>query len=140
MAQRMREEESRSRLATTLVTAYALLALALASLGLHAVLSYWVAQRRREIGIRMAMGAGRGAILRNVLRGGVPAIAAGIAIGMAGSFAAARTIEAALYGVDPLRPQVHAAAALVIATAALLACIVPAWRAARLEPTVVLRE
>ncbi len=140
MAERMREEESRSRLATTLVATYALLALALATLGLYGVISYWVAQRRREIGIRLAVGAGRGAILRTILHGGVSAVGFGIVAGVVLAVASAGAIEAALYGTRPLQAPVFAVAAVTLALVALAACVVPAWRASRLEPSVVLRD
>jgi putative ABC transport system permease protein len=124
----------------TVVVAFASLALALASLGLYSVLSYGVSQRRREIGVRAALGADRRAIVGLVLREGVGVTAIGLAIGLAGAAALTRLMQAALFGVAPLDPASFALAPALLGIVALSAALVPAWRAARIDPAQALRE
>jgi len=99
---------------------------------------YSVAQRTREIGIRMAFGARRGDVLRMVIRQALGLAMTGIAVGMAGAYALARTISTLLYGVKPTDPATFAAVALVILAATLMASFIPAWRATRVDPMVAL--
>ena len=122
-----------------LVGAFAAAALVLACVGIYGVMAYAVATRRREIGIRLALGAVRAAIVRQVLVGGVRQLAAGLALGLVGAIVAARLLASELYGVGASDPAVLVATALTIAAAALLACWIPAWRAARRDPLESLR-
>jgi predicted permease len=123
----------------TLVGAFAALALLLAAAGLYGVLSYAVAQRSAEIGLRMALGAQRANVVRNVLRSAFSLAVVGLAIGVAGALGAARLIASFLYGVSPADPATFVAVAGVILGVALLASYVPARRAASVDPMTALR-
>jgi putative ABC transport system permease protein len=124
----------------TLVLAFAVLSMVLAAVGLFGVLSYVVAQRTSEIGIRVALGAQRVQILRLVLFDGLLPAGAGLILGLAGGVAASKMIRDLLYGVQPLDPSVFAAVALVLLAVAGTASVLPAWRASRLDPTQALRN
>jgi predicted permease len=123
----------------TLLLGFAILSLLLAGAGLFGVLSYVVAQRTSEIGIRMALGAERQLVMRNVLLDGLRPALFGLAFGLAASMGAARLIRSMLYGTQPLDPTVFAAVAATLLLVAALACMVPAWRASRLDPMQALR-
>jgi predicted permease len=127
------------RLKARLLTAYGALALVLAALGLYGVTAYSVARRRREIGIRMALGAGRRRILGTVLRGPLSQTVAGIAIGLPLALFATRAVESDLFGVSARNPLVLATAVLVLLASAATAAIVPALRATAVDPTQALR-
>jgi predicted permease len=122
-----------------LVLAFAALSLVLAAVGLYGVLSYLVAQRTAEIGVRMALGAQRGEVLRLVLAQGLRPAALGLAVGLAGGMAAANLIRGLLYGVQPFDVSVFVGVAGVLLGVAVLACVLPAWRASRLDPVRALR-
>jgi predicted permease len=122
-----------------LVGPFSVLALVLAVVGVYGVMSYAVSQRTHELAIRMALGAGRGEVLRLVLRQGVRITAAGLAVGLAGAFAATRALAGFLYQVSTFDPAVFAGVSLALAAAAMLACYLPALRAARREPGSALR-
>jgi putative ABC transport system permease protein len=124
----------------TLLGAFAGLALTLASIGLYGVLAYAVTQRSREIGLRMALGASAGNVTRLVVGHGVALTGAGLVVGIAGSWAATRALKNLLYGVSATDPLTFAAVAALLTSIALAACWIPARRAARLDPVVVLRE
>ena len=115
-------------------------ALLLAAFGLYGVLSYMVSQRRREIGVRVALGAGNRAVLTLVLGQGGLLVGAGVVIGLLVSAAANRVIESVLFGVRPVDPLTSAAVTMVVFGVGLLACWSPARRAARIDPMDVLRE
>lgn len=115
-------------------------ALLLAAFGLYGVLSYTVSQRRREIGVRLALGAGRSQVVRLVVRQAGALVAAGIVLGLAAAVAAGRIVESVLFGVTPADPLTIAAVTAVLIAVALLACWLPARRAARINPLDVLRE
>jgi ABC-type antimicrobial peptide transport system permease subunit len=134
------ESIRRPRLLAQLLGAFAGLALLLAAIGTYGVLSYMVAERRREIGVRMALGATQATVLGQVLRQGGVLAALGLAIGLAGALALNRLIAALLFGVQPSDPSTIAAVTAAIVLVAGAACAVPAWRASRVEPIVVLRE
>ena len=129
----------RRRLNLWLFGAFALLALTLAAVGAYGVISYTVAQRTREIGIRMALGAERGAVAALVVRHGLGLAALGAAVGLGGVLALTRLMESLLFGVGTADPLTFAAAPLVLIAVAAVACLVPARRASRVDPTVTLR-
>jgi predicted permease len=124
----------------TLLLAFAVLSLVLAAVGLFGVLSYVVAQRTTEIGIRMALGAQRGDVLRLTLLDGLKPAGAGLLVGLAAAAAAVKLIRNLLYGVEPLDARVFAGVALILLVVAGVACLVPAWRASRLDPLQALRN
>jgi predicted permease len=123
----------------TLVLAFAMLSLMLAAVGLYGVLSYLVSQRMPEFGIRMALGAQRGELLRLVLIDGLRPVAIGLAMGSAGAIATGMLIKSMLYGTRPVDPQVFAVMAGSLTLTALFATVAPALRACRIEPTQALR-
>jgi putative ABC transport system permease protein len=128
------------RLSTVLLIVFSGLAVVLAAVGLYGVLAVAVAQRSREMGIRIALGAGIGDILRLVLTQGFGLTLAGLAAGMATAPLASFAMKQMLYGVEPVDPLSFAAAAVVVLIASLAASIHPAWRAARLDPATSLRS
>jgi predicted permease len=128
------------RLWGVLFLIFAILALTLASIGLFGVMSYLVSQRTREIGIRMALGSSQSNVLGLVAKHGLALAAIGIAVGMTGAFALTRSIQSLIFGIAPNDPSTFAAMALVLATVALVACGVPAWRATRIDPIIALRQ
>jgi ABC-type antimicrobial peptide transport system permease subunit len=123
----------------TLITSLALLSLLLAGAGLFGVLSYIVAQRSCDIGIRIALGAQREQVLREMLADGLRPALIGLLLGLAASAAMTHFIKSMLYETQPLDLGVFAAVAALLMAAAALACMVPAWRASRLDPMRVLR-
>ena len=128
------------RLNLVLLGTFAAVALVLAVVGLYGVLAYAVTRRRREIGVRMAMGARRGQILSLVVREGMRLTAAGVVIGVFCSLASTQLLRALLYEVTPLDPLTFAAVTVLLTFVALLACVIPARRAAALEPLAALRH
>ena len=130
---------ARERFSARVLGVFAALALLMAALGLYGVVAYMAAQRRSEIGLRMALGADRPAIARLVIGEGLRLTLAGLVIGLAGALALARVIGAQLYGVGPSDPVAFAWGAAALAAATLLACCVPALRATRVDPAVCLR-
>jgi putative ABC transport system permease protein len=122
------------------LAAFAIVALVLAAGGLYGVVSYGVTQRTKEIGIRVALGARRDQLVRMVLGQGMVLVMLGLLIGTIGAMLAARLVASLLFGVDETDPLVFASAAVTLAAAAVLANLIPAWRAARLDPQAALRE
>jgi ABC-type antimicrobial peptide transport system permease subunit len=134
------ESMSRQRFITQLLGLFAGLALALAAIGTYGILAYTVSQRRKEIGIHMALGATRQAVMRRVLGQGARLTAAGLAAGVAGALALTRLLQAQLFNVKPTDPFTIAAVAMFIAAVSCVACLIPASRASRVDPMVVLRD
>ncbi len=126
-------------LSANLVLAFAVLSLLLASIGLYGVLSYLMTQRTAEIGIRVALGAERKQVLRLMLGDGLRPALYGLALGLAASAAAVRLIQSMLYETPPLDPAIYAAVAATLLGVAALSCLVPAWRASRIDPMQALR-
>ncbi len=119
---------------------FSAIALFLAAIGIYGVLSYYVLQRRQEIGLRMALGAQRANVLQLILGHAAKLIAAGVAIGLVAAFAASRVLTSMLFGVKATDIPTFLAVSLLLAALALLACAVPAFRATRVDPLVVLRN
>jgi putative ABC transport system permease protein len=134
------ESIHRPRLLAQLLGAFAGLALLLAAIGTYGVLSYMVAERRREIGIRVALGATRSHVLTQIMKQGLQVTAIGAAIGLAGALAVNRLIASLLFGVQPTDIVTIAFVLATITAVAVVASWLPAWRASRLDPNVVLRD
>lgn len=130
---------ARQRFSAALLSAFSLLSLLLACVGIYGVLAYSVSQRTREIGVRMALGARPGRILRLIVHTGARMILIGLAVGLAGALAVSRLIESLLFGVGPRDLTTFIVVALILAAVALIAATLPAIRAARLDPTRALR-
>ena len=130
---------ARPRFNATMLALFAGLGLLLAAMGIYGVLSYSVAQRRQEMGIRLALGADPGSVLRLVVADGVKLALLGVLVGAAVALASTRVLAAMLYGVEPADPAVFAAVAAVLAAVALVASYIPARRATRVDPMIALR-
>ena len=140
MEERLSQSVIDRRTPTVLATGFAVVALFLAGIGIYGVLAYQVSQRRREIGIRMALGAAGRSIFTLVLREGGMIVALGTAFGLAGAFLLRQTIQAQLYEVGAMDARVVAAVAAVLTMVALVACLLPARRAAKTDPMIALSE
>jgi putative ABC transport system permease protein len=127
------------RFSTTLLTIFAGVALVLTVVGLYGVMSYSVAQRRNEIGIRLALGAQSRDVLLMIVKQGSLLIGLGLVIGLSGAFALTRLIASMLFGVTAKDPLTFTAVGALLAAVALLACYVPAWRATKVDPMEALR-
>jgi putative ABC transport system permease protein len=131
---------ARPRFNALLLGLFAGVALVLTAIGIYGVMAYSVAQRRQEIGIRMALGAQRGDVLRLVVGGGMRLTALGVVIGVSAALCLTRLLGTLLYGVTPFDAPTLSGVALLLGTIALLACWLPAHRAAGVNPLVALRE
>ena len=139
MTEVMGESLQRRRLALILLAVFAGLAMLLASVGIYGVTSYAAAQRRVEIGVRMALGAGRGQVLRMMIRTGMATIAIGLGVGILLSLALMRLMSGMLFSVRASDPLTLGGAALLLLAAAFVAIFLPARRATRVNPMIALR-
>jgi putative ABC transport system permease protein len=139
MSERIDLSLASRRTSMMLANAFGGVALFLATLGIYGVLAYLVAQRRREIGIRVALGSSRAGILGLVLREGFELVAIGLVLGIAGAASLQKAVASEIYGVRPLDPLVLASVMALLAIVALAACSVPARRALRVDPIIALR-
>lgn len=131
---------SRPRLLAQLLGTFAGLALLLAAVGTYGILAYTVTERRKEIGIHMALGATRGNVLNRILGQGLRLTAVGLAVGLMAAFGLTRLLQAQLFNVQPTDPATMALVSIFIALVALIACYIPAARATRVDPMIVLRD
>ena len=140
MRQRMFDATARNRFATRVLSAFAITALLLAAIGIYGVLSLAVAQRRRELGIRMALGAEQRGVLTMILAQALSIAGAGGVIGAIGALFAGRAMQSMLYGITAADPMTYVVCAVVLAVAVLAAAIVPAARATQVHPMIALRS
>ena len=139
MDERLGDSVSRARFSAFLLSLFAGLALLLAMLGVYAVMAYSVAQRTRELGVRMALGAAAGDVLRLIFRQGLALVAAGLGIGLLATLGVSRALSALLFGVSATDPWTYLGVAALQATVAAAALYPPARRASRLHPAAALR-
>jgi len=140
MEQLVASSLTRQRFYAILLGAFAAIGAVLGAIGIYGVLAYVVGQRTQEIGIRMALGAERGAVLQMVLRRGIALMTVGIGLGLAGAAGLARYLSSMLYDLTPLDPATYAAAAMLFAAVALVASYLPARRATLIDPMTALRH
>jgi putative ABC transport system permease protein len=140
MEQAIGNTVAQPRLQTTLLIIFAVVAAALAIIGVYGVMAYAVSHRTQEIGVRIALGASRRDVVTMVVRQGVALTAVGIAIGLGGALIATRALESLLFATDGLDPATFGAAALTLAAASTLASYIPARRAARVAPIIALQR
>jgi putative ABC transport system permease protein len=139
MEQRLSESLARRRFAMLMLGLFAVIALLLASVGIYGVMSYTVAQRTSEIGIRVALGAQKRDVLRMIVRQGMSLAGIGIGLGLVAAIAATRLMVSLLFDVRATDPLTFVVIALLLALVALAACWIPARRAAKVDPMVALR-
>ena len=139
MDQRVSDSVARPRFYAIILGVLAMVALAVATIGVYGVVSYLVTQRTGEIGIRIALGAQPGTVLRLVVRQGIVMIAPGLLVGLVGAVATTRYLESLLFGLTPLDPVTLGGVGLVLGVVALLACYLPGRRATQIDPVVALR-
>jgi putative ABC transport system permease protein len=135
----MGDSQARSQLMLMLLVTFGMIALVIAAVGIYSVMAYSVSQRTMEFGIRMALGASRGDILRQVLRGGMKTVALGLAVGLAAALVCGQILQAMLYDTHPRDPVTLAAVVGLLAQVAFVACWLPARRATKVDPIIALR-
>jgi putative ABC transport system permease protein len=134
------ENVSRQKFNTVLLGIFAAVALALAAIGIYGLMSYSVEQQKQEVGIRMALGADRGQVLQLILRQGMTPVIIGVLIGVGIGYALTRVMSSLLFGVKANDPFTFVGVAVVLTLVALLAALIPAQRATRVDPALALRE
>jgi putative ABC transport system permease protein len=139
LADDLRNSIASSRMATALTTLFGAIALLLAAIGLYGVISYSVSRRTREIGIRIALGAQAGDVLRLIIKQGMLMVLVGVTIGLTAAFSLSRLISGLLFGISANDPMTFAAVAMLLMVVAFLACYLPARRATRVDPMTALR-
>lgn len=139
MKHKIAESIEQQRFVTTLLGVFALAALVLSTMGLYGLVSYSTSQRTRELGLRMALGASPSGVVALVVRGGARLVGAGLVLGLAAAVVVGRTIAAHVSGAHGFDPLVFASIPLVLGLAGIASCVVPAWRAVRIPPSVALR-
>ena len=135
----MANSVAQQRFNMLLLGAFGVLALFLAAMGIYSVLSYSVRRRVQEIGIRLALGAKLADVLRMVVLEGMKPVAFGVVLGIAGAFALGRVLASLIFSVKPTDPATFLGAAVLLALISLLACMIPAYRATRVDPIAALR-
>jgi putative ABC transport system permease protein len=140
MDQLIADSTQRENFNTLLLTVFAAIALLLAAIGIYGLMSYSVEQRTQEIGIRMALGADRGVMMRQVLKQGMVLAAIGIAIGIAAAYELTRFLGALLFGVKSTDPWIYGAVGAILAGVSMIAVLVPAHRATKIDPILALRH
>jgi predicted permease len=140
MTEHLRDSLARHRFNLILLSVFGGVALALACIGVYGVISYGVAQRTQEIGIRLALGADRRDIIRLILTRGLKLVLPGVAIGLGAAFALTRWMETLLFDVRPTDPLTFTVIAAVLSLVSLVACWIPAWQATRVDPLISLRS
>jgi ABC-type antimicrobial peptide transport system permease subunit len=139
MEDQLSEQMAPRRFQTSLLTLFSVIALALASIGVYGVMRYLVVQRTHEIGIRMALGAQRGDVLRLIIEEGMKLTLIGALIGLGAAWALTRSMRNLLFGVSPTDPLTFIVIASLLMLVALLACWIPAWQATKVDPLVAIR-
>jgi putative ABC transport system permease protein len=137
--QNLNQQTQFLRLYILLLGIFGAIAAVLAAIGIYGVMAYSVAERTREIGIRMALGARSGDVVQMVLRQALLMVGLGVTLGLAGSFALTRVIKSALYGVTATDPATYAGISAVLLLVAIIACLIPTRRAIAVHPTIALR-
>jgi putative ABC transport system permease protein len=127
------------RIITSTLGLFSFIALLMALVGLYSVLAYYVSQRYHEIGVRMALGASRRKVANIILFRGMGMVVAGLAVGMVGSYWGTRLLQQLLYSVEPFDPATFIVAAVSFGAIALMACLLPAWRATRVDPVNIMQ-
>jgi putative ABC transport system permease protein len=140
MDQIVHESIATDRFRTALFGSFGAIGLLLAAFGIYGVMSFVVAQRTHEIGLRMALGAERGGVIAQVLKEGMLSAAIGVALGFVGAYFVGRAMQGMWFGVGAIDPVAFGGVALVLLTSALVACVVPARRAASVDPLTALRQ
>jgi putative ABC transport system permease protein len=130
---------SQPRFLTVLLALFAAAALLLAAVGIYGTISLLVTERTREMGIRLALGADRGSVMRLVLKEGVRLTVAGLALGVVGALALSQALSGLVYGVSLLDPVTFAGVPILLCVIAVLACVAPAWRASGIAPAITLK-
>ncbi|HXM14822.1 MAG TPA: FtsX-like permease family protein, partial [Candidatus Eremiobacteraceae bacterium] len=136
----LEESVGDERFAASLFGGFAFIALALAAFGIYGVMSFAVAQRTREIGLRMALGAGEGQVLGLIMKEGMTLGIIGLLIGLLGSYGVGHLMKSTLYGIGSIDPIAFSAVAAILMFSALIACYIPARRATHVDPMAALRE
>jgi putative ABC transport system permease protein len=139
MDDRITDSLAQSRFSTALLVVFGGIALLLAAIGVYGVISYGVAQRTQEIGIRVALGAQKSDVLKMILRHGSRLAGAGLLVGLGGALLVARLLQTLLFQISPTDPPTFAAGTLVLSVVAVAAALLPGLRAARVDPAIALR-